>query len=70
MPQRKFHSVKRNEGQFIYPIHFILNSIHEFLQILDVTSQKAIPLQPESKLVTGSCVYELWLKESQKNLNY
>lgn len=41
MPQRKFHSVKRNEGQFIYPIHFILNSIHEFLQILDVTSQKA-----------------------------
>ena len=40
MPKRKFHSVKQNEGQFIYPIHFTLNSIHEFLQILDVTSQK------------------------------
>ena len=40
MPKRKFHSVKQNEGQFIYPIHFTLNSIHGFLQILDVTSQK------------------------------
>lgn len=41
MPKRKFHSVKQNEGQFIYPIHFTLNSIHGFLQILDVTSQKS-----------------------------